>query len=62
MAKSLGQKQHFMRNMKQLPDNKTLHAMGQQAMKNVQSVGWNHSVQQIEQAFYRVVQETEITA
>ncbi|AMW79808.1 glycosyl transferase [Acinetobacter sp. TGL-Y2] len=58
----LGQKQNFIQNMQQLPNNKTLHAMGQQAMKNVQSVGWNHCVQQLEQAFYRVVQETEITA
>lgn len=58
----LGQKQNFIQNMQQLPNNKTLHAMGQQAMQNVQSVGWNHCVQQLEQAFYRVVQETEITA
>ncbi len=58
----LGQKQQFIRNMKQLPNNKILHGMGQQAMKNVQSVGWIYSVQQLEQAFYRVVQETEITA
>lgn len=58
----LGQKQQFIQNIKQLPDNKTLHAMGQQAMKKVQSVGWSHSILQLEQAFYRVVQETEITA
>lgn len=58
----LGQKHEFIQNMKQLPDNRTLHAMGRKAMKKVQSIGWNHSVQQLEQAFYRVVQETEITA
>lgn len=58
----LGHKQQFIRNMQQLPDIKILHAMGRQAMKNVQSVGWDHCIQQLEQAFYRVVQETELTA
>ena len=58
----LGQKIHFISNLMQLPNNKVLQGMGQEAVKKVQKVGWNHSVQQLEQAFYRVVQETVITA
>lgn len=58
----LGQKKQFTENLTRLPSNKVLQAMGQKAMKKVQTVGWNHSVQQLEQAFYRVVQETVITA
>jgi hypothetical protein len=30
--------------------------MGQQAMRDVQSIGWQHPVQQFEEALYQVTQ------
>ncbi len=54
----LGQVEQFMQTILDLPNNMTLHRMGQRAMQDVQDIGWKHPVQQLEQAFYQVAQET----
>ena len=52
----LGQTLNFMNMMYQLPAPFMLRKMGQQAVKQVQQVGWQHPVQQFEQALYHVKQ------
>lgn len=54
----LGQVEQFIQTILALPNNMTLHRMGQRAMQDVQDIGWKHPVQQLEQAFYQVAQET----
>ncbi len=54
----LGQVEQFIETILDLPNNMTLHRMGQRAMQDVQDIGWKHPVQQLEQAFYQVAQET----
>lgn len=52
----LKQKQLFKQQLQQLPPVEHLRKMGKLAQKNVQHVGWEHPVQQFEQALQRVVQ------
>lgn len=54
----LGEKQHFIQQVLNLPDNQTLHRMGEVAVQDVKNIGWKYPVQQLEQALYSVVQET----
>lgn len=54
----LGDTAQFMQAIYQLPELKVLKKMGADAMQAVQKVGWQHPVQQLEQALYQVVQET----
>ncbi|WP_445114956.1 glycosyltransferase family 4 protein [Acinetobacter sp. WZC-1] len=56
----LGQVDQLKQLMMQLPGNRVLHRMGQQAMHDVQNIGWQHPVQQLEQALYRVAQENPL--
>ena len=56
----LGQKAQFIQYLKQLPSNSVLHSMGQHALAKVQNVGWEHSVQQLEQLFYQVLVNIEL--
>ena len=58
----LGNKAQFKKKVFNLPHNKRLRVMGMQAMQNVQQVGWTHPVQQLEQAFYRVVKQKVLRA
>lgn len=58
----LGEPATLVQYIVNLPQNKRLHAMGMQAMKKVQQVGWQHPAQQLEHAFYRVVQQKTLTA
>lgn len=52
----LGQPQDLIRQMLELPDAARLQHMGQQARKKAEEVGWQHPVQQFEQALYSLVQ------
>ena len=52
----LGATDQFIQHILQLPDNTTLHRMGQLVMQDVQNIGWQHAVQQFEQALYQVTQ------
>lgn len=52
----LGKESQFIYFLKNLPNNQTLQCMGAKAQAKVQNVGWEHSVQQLEQLFYRVIQ------
>ena len=52
----LGATDQFIQHILQLPDNTVLHRMGQLAMQDVQNIGWQHAVQQFEQALYQVTQ------
>lgn len=53
----LADTKQFKQHMSQLPNNRILQQMGQHAMRKVQSLGWQHSVDQLEQALYQVVRE-----
>lgn len=53
----LGATDQFIQNILQLPNNAVLHDMGQHAMQDVQNIGWQHAVQQFEQALYQVTQD-----
>ena len=53
----LGATDQFIQHILQLPHPEILHAMGQQAMQDVQNIGWRHAVQQFEQALYQVTQD-----
>ncbi len=53
----LGDSQQFQHHMMHLPHNRILHQMGQYAMQKVQNLGWQHSVDQLEQALYQVARE-----
>ena len=57
---ALGQTAQFIQMMYQLPAPQVLRKMGQQAAKQVQQVGWQHPVQQFEQALYDVKQRNII--
>lgn len=52
----LGQKHQLTQHIFNLPDNSTLKRMGNMAMQDVQHAGWQHPVQQFEQALYQVTQ------
>jgi len=56
----IGDIQQLTQHVLQLPDNTVLKRMGQQAMKNVQSIGWQHPVQQFEEALYQVKQNARL--
>lgn len=58
----LGDVASLSQHIKNLPNNKILNAMGQIALSKVQEVGWNHTVQQLEQAFYRVINQIAVKA
>lgn len=51
----LGNQTEFTQQLVNLPSNEVLMEMGQKAQVKVQNVGWEHSVQQLEQLFYRVL-------
>lgn len=53
---SIGDIQQLTQHVLHIPDNSTLKRMGQQAMRDVQSIGWQHPVQQFEEALYQVTQ------
>ncbi|WP_151804630.1 glycosyltransferase family 4 protein [Acinetobacter bereziniae] len=53
---SIGDIQQLTQHVLQIPDNNTLKRMGQQAMQDVQSIGWQHPVHQFEEALYQVTQ------
>ncbi len=53
----LGEKQQLIQQLQNLPNNKTLHAMGRNALIKVENSGWNHPVQQLEAMFYHIVQQ-----
>lgn len=53
---SIGDIQQLTQHVLQIPDNNMLKRMGQQAMQDVQSIGWQHSVHQFEEALYQVMQ------
>ena len=56
----LGQKNHFIQQIYQLPSVQQLREMGVQACHKVQQSGWQLPVQQLEQAFYQVVKEPSL--
>lgn len=53
---SIGDIQQLTQHVLHIPDNNTLKRMGQQAMQDVQSIGWQHPVHQFEEALYQVTQ------
>lgn len=53
----LGRTDIFIQRILQLPENPILHRMGQLAMQQVQQTGWQHAVQQFEQALYQLIQD-----
>lgn len=53
---SIGDIQQLTQHVLQIPDNNMLKRMGQQAMQDVQSIGWQHPVHQFEEALYQVTQ------
>ncbi|MCG5226470.1 glycosyltransferase family 4 protein [Acinetobacter pittii] len=56
----LGQINHFIQQIYQLPSVQQLREMGVQACHKVQQSGWQLPVQQLEQAFYQVVKEPSL--
>ncbi|CAB1208532.1 glycosyltransferase family 4 protein [Acinetobacter bouvetii] len=59
---ALGDTTSFIQSIYQLPNNRQLKQMGLQAREAVQHIGWQHPVQQFEQALYGVAMETEMTS
>lgn len=59
---SIGDKGHLTQFILDLPDNSTLKKMGQQAMQDVQSIGWQQPVKQFEDALYQVKQKMKLLA
>ena len=53
----LGQVNHFIQAMYQLPAPQQLKRMGQQAAQHVKQSGWQQPVYEMEQALYQVVKE-----
>lgn len=53
----LGHKQHLIQCINVLPNNRVLRQMGLRAVQQAERMGWQHPVQQLEQALYDVVQE-----
>jgi len=56
----LGNIHQLIQHVVHLPDNNTLKRMGQQAMRDVQKIGWQHPVQQFEEALYQVTQNAKL--
>lgn len=54
----LGRTDDFIRHIQGLPSRKTLQQMGMCAAQDAAKVGWQHPVQQFEQALYQVVEQT----
>ena len=52
----LGRTDDFIRHIQGLPSRKTLQQMGMCAAQDAAKVGWQHPVQQFEQALYQVVE------
>lgn len=57
---TVGDKRQLTQFILDLPENATLKKMGQQAMQDVQSVGWQHPVRQFEDALYQVKQKAKL--
>ncbi len=53
----LGQPEDLVGHIHRLPDLTTLRQMGEQARKATLNIGWQHPVQQFEQALYQVAKE-----
>ncbi|MFW1800711.1 glycosyltransferase family 4 protein [Acinetobacter nematophilus] len=53
---AIGDIQQLKQHVLQIPENSILKRMGQQAMRDVQTIGWQHPVQQFEEALYQVTQ------
>lgn len=53
-----GDQHGFAQYMQQLPQQKTLQKMGQQARQMANQIGWDYPVGQLEQALYRVARES----
>ena len=58
----LGQSQAFFKCVNNMPSNLMLQKMRKNARELVKTMGWNHPVQQFEQALYMVVKETQMTS
>ncbi|MGE8560414.1 MAG: glycosyltransferase family 4 protein [Acinetobacter sp.] len=58
----LGRIENFMQSIYQLPNNQQLKRMGMKAREMVQNEGWQHPVQQFEQALYMVAREIQMTS
>lgn len=58
----LGNVTSFTQSIHQLPENRELKNMGIQARKAVENVGWQHPVNQFEQALYSVAMEMQMTS
>ena len=54
----LGRTDDFIRHIQGLPSRKVLQHMGVCAAQDAAKVGWQHPVQQFEQALYQVVEQT----
>lgn len=54
----LGRADLLIQHVFNIPDNATLKCMGNQAMQDVQNIGWQYPVQQFEQALYQVTQDS----
>ncbi|WP_168461609.1 glycosyltransferase family 1 protein [Acinetobacter sp. A1] len=52
-----GQHTHLVGHIHRLPDITTLRQMGEKARKATLNIGWQHPVQQFEQALYQVAEE-----
>lgn len=58
----MGRSVLFYKNVKNLPEKEVLNKMGENARNVVKNIGWNHPVQQFEQALYAVVKEMQMTS
>lgn len=58
----LGRSVDLFKSVQNLPQRAELAEMGKEARKMVKNIGWNHPVQQFEQALYAVVKETQMTS
>lgn len=56
----IGNIKQLTQHILEIPDNATLRSMGQQAMHDVQTIGWQYPVQQFEQALYRVKLDSKL--
>ena len=59
---TLGDVNSFSSQMQCLPRPNILNSMGQSARLKVMEMGWNHPVNQLEQALYHVAKETRMIA
>lgn len=53
-----GQRSAFVHSILSMPDPTTLRQMGRAAVQATQHAGWQHPVQQLEQALYQVTQQS----